>query len=97
MVLVATERSRQSGSSTLQCNDRVFKVCLWYCVSGSGEETEVGIDGWNEMDGAYAFRYTGNELGLSKSVTVKCLAIGDSLLIDAVSSDVDTPVNLELK
>ncbi len=49
------------------------------------------------MDGAYAFRYTGNELGLSKSVTVKCLAIGDSLLIDAVSSDVDTPVNLELK
>ncbi|KAH9556624.1 hypothetical protein CY35_07G039500 [Sphagnum magellanicum] len=65
--------------------------------SGSGEETEVGIDGWNEMDGAYAFRYAGNELGLSKSVTVKCLAMGDSLLIDAVSFDVDTPVNLELK
>jgi proteasome inhibitor subunit 1 (PI31) len=65
--------------------------------SGSGEETEVGIDGWNEMDGAYAFCYAGNELGLSKSVTVKCLAMGDSLLIDAVSFDVDTPVNLELK
>lgn len=67
-------------------------------VSGIGEETEVGVDGWDEMDGAYAFCYSGNnELGLSKSVTVKCLAVGDSLMIDAISSDVDNPVHLELK
>jgi len=65
---------------------------------GIGEETEVGVDGWDEMDGAYAFCYSGNnELGLSKSVTVKCLAVGDSLMIDAISSDVDNPVHLELK
>jgi proteasome inhibitor subunit 1 (PI31) len=66
--------------------------------SGIGEETEVGVDGWDVMDGAYAFCYSGNnELGLSKSVTVKCLAVGDSLMIDAISSDVDNPVHLELK
>ncbi|CAK9228430.1 unnamed protein product [Sphagnum troendelagicum] len=65
---------------------------------GIGEGTEVGVDGWDEMDGAYAFCYSGNnELGLSKSVTVKCLAVGDSLMIDAISSDVDNPVHLELK
>ncbi len=67
-------------------------------VSGIGEETEVGVDGWDEMDGAYAFCYSGNnELVLSKSVTVKCLAVGDSLMIDAISSDVDNPVHLELR
>jgi hypothetical protein len=71
---------------------------LFTKIEGIGEETEVGVDGWDEMDGAYAFCYSGNnELGLSKSVTVKCLAVGDSLMIDALSSDVDNPVHLELK
>lgn len=63
-----------------------------------GEEPEVGIDGWDEMNGAYAFRYSGSgQPDLLPTVTVKCMAMGDSLMVDAVSSDSDTPVHTEIK
>jgi len=50
------------------------------------------------MNGAYAFRYSGSGLAdLLPTVTVKCMAMGDSLMVDAVSSDSDTPVHTEIK
>lgn len=63
------------------------------------EETEVGIEGWNELDGSYAFQYSdGSQAGLCKSVIVKCTAIGDLLMVDAAPlSDADTPYSLEIK
>lgn len=62
------------------------------------EEPEVGIDGWDEMNGAYAFRYSGGgNPDLLPEVTVKCMAMGDSLMVDAASSESDTPVHAEIK
>lgn len=50
------------------------------------------------MEDAYAFRYTGNgQPDLLNLVTVKCMTMGDSLMVDAVSTDSDNPINLEIK
>lgn len=66
--------------------------------SGRGDESEVGVDGWDEMNGAYAFRYSGaGQPDLLPTVTVKCMAMGDSLMVDAVGTDTDTPVHVEIK
>ncbi|KAG0631517.1 hypothetical protein M758_1G260200 [Ceratodon purpureus] len=66
--------------------------------SGREDESEVGIDGWDEMNGAYAFRYSGTgQTDLLPTVTVKCMAMGDSLMVDAVGKDSDTPVHVEIK
>ncbi|XP_064946585.1 probable proteasome inhibitor [Musa acuminata AAA Group] len=48
-----------------------------------GEE-EVGIDGWNELEDAYAFVYMKTDKGSKKTVLVKCLPIGDLLTIDVL-------------
>lgn len=48
-----------------------------------GEE-EVGIDGWNELEDAYAFVYMKIDKGSKKTVLVKCLPIGDLLTIDVL-------------
>ncbi|GAB2298835.1 hypothetical protein Dimus_032912 [Dionaea muscipula] len=45
---------------------------------------EVGVDRWNEFDDEYAFVYLDPEKG-NKKVLVKCLLMGDKLLVDAVS------------
>ncbi|BFI43036.1 proteasome inhibitor subunit 1 (PI31) [Marchantia polymorpha subsp. ruderalis] len=68
-------------------------------AASATEETEVGIEGWNELDGSYAFQYSdGSQAGLCKSVIVKCTAIGDLLMVDAAPlSDADTPYSLEIK
>jgi proteasome inhibitor subunit 1 (PI31) len=67
-------------------------------VAGREGEPEVGIDGWDEMEDAYAFQYTGNgQPDLLNLVTVKCMTMGDSLMVDAVSTDSDNPINLEIK
>lgn len=67
--------------------------------SPPSEENEVGIEGWNGLEGAYAFQYSGgNQPGLCKALIVKCTAMGDLLMVDASPlSDADTPTNLEIK
>ncbi|KAL2610279.1 hypothetical protein R1flu_028852 [Riccia fluitans] len=69
-------------------------------AESAAEESEVGVDGWNELDdGSYAFQYSGGgQPGLCKSVIVKCTAIGDLLMVDAAPLvDADTPHSLEIK
>ncbi|CAH2064190.1 unnamed protein product [Thlaspi arvense] len=61
----------------------------------SSPTQEVGIDGWNEFDGEYAFVYTNPAKG-SKKVLVKCLAIDDKLLVDALADGETEPPHLEI-
>ncbi|RWW21864.1 hypothetical protein BHE74_00040913 [Ensete ventricosum] len=63
-----------------------------------GEE-EVGIDGWNELEDAYAFVYMKTDKGPKKTVLVKCLPIGDLLTIDVLdlSGAGKEPFNLQIK
>ncbi|KAG2690688.1 hypothetical protein I3760_09G200600 [Carya illinoinensis] len=56
---------------------------------------EVGMDQWNELDDEYAFVYTNPDKG-SKKVLVKCLAMDDKLLVDALADGASEPVHLEI-
>ncbi|KAJ7950242.1 Proteasome inhibitor-related [Quillaja saponaria] len=56
---------------------------------------EVGNDRWNERDDEYAFVYINPEKG-SKKVLVKCLVMGDKLLVHALSQGVSEPSHLEI-
>ncbi|XP_059428278.1 probable proteasome inhibitor isoform X1 [Corylus avellana] len=56
---------------------------------------EVGMDNWQELDDEYAFVYTNPEKG-SKKVLVKCLAMHDKLLVDALAEGASEPVHLEI-
>ncbi|XP_041024177.1 probable proteasome inhibitor isoform X2 [Juglans microcarpa x Juglans regia] len=56
---------------------------------------EVGMDQWNELDDEYAFVYTNPDTG-SKKVLVKCLAMDDKLLVDALADGASEPVHLEI-
>ncbi|CAH2047214.1 unnamed protein product, partial [Thlaspi arvense] len=62
----------------------------------SSPTQEVGIDGWNEFDEEYAFVYANPEKG-SKKVLVKCLAIDDKLLVDALADGETEPPHLEIE
>ncbi|GBG64748.1 hypothetical protein CBR_g46706 [Chara braunii] len=75
---------------------------------GDEVEEEVGEEGWNELPDSYAFRYVidgsgdggGNKTSTGKRrVVVKCLAMGDLLLVDAIDRAADSgePVHLEVK
>jgi len=55
----------------------------------------VGIDNWQELDDEYAFVYTNPEKG-GKKVLVKCLAMHDKLLVDALAEGADEPVHLQI-
>lgn len=57
---------------------------------------EVGMDNWQELDDEYAFVYTNPEKGLKK-VLVKCLAMHDKLLVDALAEGASEPVHLEIR
>ncbi|GLJ32723.1 hypothetical protein SUGI_0658340 [Cryptomeria japonica] len=66
--------------------------------SSPGHE-EVGIEGWNEMEDAYAFCYSKSDKGENKSVIVKCLVMGDMLIVDAAlisAKENSEPCNLEI-
>lgn len=55
---------------------------------------EVGIEGWNEFE-EYAFVYARKG---SKKILVKCLAIDDKLLVDAVAEGgKGEPAHLEIE
>ncbi|KAH9323557.1 hypothetical protein KI387_018196 [Taxus chinensis] len=67
-------------------------------AASSGDE-EVGIEGWNEMEDAYAFSYTKSDKGENKYVIVKCLVMGDMLTVDAApinAKDNPEPLNFEM-
>jgi hypothetical protein len=57
---------------------------------------EVGMDNWQELDDEYAFVYTNPEKG-SKKVLVKCLAMHDKLLVDALADGAAEPVHLQIR
>ncbi|GFY82257.1 proteasome inhibitor-like protein [Actinidia rufa] len=58
----------------------------------SSSTDEVGIDNWNESGDDYAFLYSN-----SKKVLVKCLAMNDKLLVDALGDGDSKPLYLEIK
>ncbi|KAM6550821.1 hypothetical protein CsatB_000629 [Cannabis sativa] len=64
-------------------------------LSSSSTSDEVGIDGWNDVDGEYAFVYTNPEK-VSQKVLVKCLMMNDKLLVDALADGSSEPVHLEI-
>lgn len=47
---------------------------------------EVGIEGWNQSEDSYGFVYLNTDKGVKYTVLVKCLVMGDFLVIDSVSS-----------
>ncbi|CAM8969299.1 unnamed protein product [Rhodiola kirilowii] len=60
----------------------------------SSSSDEVAVDGWNLMDGEYAFVY--HDPQDSKKVLVKCLSMNDKLLIDALKYGEVEPVDVEI-
>ncbi|CAK9137616.1 unnamed protein product [Ilex paraguariensis] len=60
----------------------------------STSSDEVGIEQWNEFEDSYAFVYSKPEKG--SKVLVKCLAMNDKLLVDALSEGSSDPVHLEI-
>lgn len=60
---------------------------------------EVGIDGWNEPEDAYAFVYTKTDDGSKNIVLVKCLPIGDLLAVDVLdlNEQQKEPLNIQIK
>ncbi|EXB36691.1 hypothetical protein L484_016942 [Morus notabilis] len=61
----------------------------------SSSTDEVGIDGWNEVDGEYAFVYANPEKNFKK-VLVKCLVMNDKLLVDALADGGSEPLHYEI-
>ncbi|OVA17754.1 Fbxo7/PI31 domain [Macleaya cordata] len=55
-------------------------------VLSSPPSGEVGIDGWNQTEDCYGFVYSKNDQDSKNTVLVKCLVMGDHLVIDAISS-----------
>ncbi|XP_010504185.1 PREDICTED: probable proteasome inhibitor [Camelina sativa] len=64
--------------------------------SSSSSQDDVGIDGWNEFEGEYAFVYANPKKG-SKKILVKCLAIDEKLVVDAIADGGAEPAHLEIK
>jgi hypothetical protein len=53
--------------------------------------------GWDEMNRAHAFRHFGSvQADRLPTVTVKCMSMGDSPVVDALSSDSATPAHTEI-
>lgn len=62
------------------------------------EEHEVGCEGWNALEGAYAFRYSGaGQSDLCKSLTLKLVVIEESLMVDVAPCDTDLLHHLEIR
>ncbi|XP_052176782.1 probable proteasome inhibitor [Diospyros lotus] len=62
----------------------------------SSSTDEVGIDQWNEFEDSYAFLYSSPDGG-SKKLLVKCVALNDKLLVDALSDGASSePLHLEI-
>ncbi|KAL7265395.1 hypothetical protein ACSBR1_003212 [Camellia fascicularis] len=61
----------------------------------SSSTDEVGIDNWNEFEDDYAFLYSNPEKD-SKKVLVKCVAMNDKLLVDALKEGSSEPAHLQI-
>ncbi|KAL8167922.1 hypothetical protein V2J09_009421 [Rumex salicifolius] len=62
----------------------------------SSSTDEVGIEHWNDFQDEYAFVYLNPEKS-NKKVIVKCLVMGDKLLVDALADGAAAePVHLEI-
>lgn len=59
------------------------RTCL-SVLAITGEEEEVGLEGWQELPDAYAFLYAGEAAG-SQPLILKCLVAGDLMLVHAAS------------
>lgn len=46
---------------------------------------EVGIEGWNDLEDGYAFVYKKCVKGETRPILVKCLSIGDALVVDVLN------------
>lgn len=60
----------------------------------------VGIEGWNEFDGEYAFVYKKPVKGSTskvKKVLVKCLVMNGKLLVVAIAEDGEEPAHLQIE
>ncbi|KAH9615634.1 hypothetical protein KSS87_000508 [Heliosperma pusillum] len=64
-------------------------------VLSSSTSDEVGIEGWNEVEDEYAFVYVNPEKSNMK-ILVKCLVMGDKLMVDALSDGASEPVHLDI-
>ncbi|KAL6526745.1 hypothetical protein OROGR_015835 [Orobanche gracilis] len=56
---------------------------------------EVGTDGWDQFDDNYAFVYSTPDNG-SKKISVKCLAINDTLLVHVLKNGDKEPLHLKI-
>ncbi|KAK4755423.1 hypothetical protein SAY87_009180 [Trapa incisa] len=63
----------------------------------SSSTEEVGIDRWNELEDEYAFVYAkpASAKG-SRKVLIKCLAVNDKLVVNALEDGVREPVHIEI-
>ncbi|XP_074276022.1 putative proteasome inhibitor [Silene latifolia] len=64
-------------------------------VLSSSTSDEVGIEGWNEVEDEYAFVYVNPEKS-NKKILLKCLVMGDKLMVDALSDGASEPVHLDI-
>lgn len=76
---------------------------LWFyflsLLLGDGvEEIDRGFEGWDDMEEAYAFRYSGGgQPDLCKDVIVKIMVMADLLMVDAAPVDTESLLHLEIK
>lgn len=62
------------------------------------EEIDRGFEGWDDMEEAYAFRYSGGgQPDLCKDVIVKIMVMADLLMVDAAPVDTESLLHLEIK
>lgn len=62
------------------------------------EEIDRGYEGWDDMEEAYAFRYSGaGQPDLCKDVIVKIMVMADLLMVDAAPVDTESLLHLEIK
>ncbi|XP_031398197.1 probable proteasome inhibitor [Punica granatum] len=71
-------------------------ACEDGAISSASSE-EVGIDRWNEIDDEYAFVYA-KPAGSrnTRKVLVKCLAMNDKLVVNALENGSREPVHIEI-
>lgn len=68
------------------------------------DEEEVGLEGWDDVEEAYTFRYSGGgQSDLAKAAVVRCVSMGDLMMVEAVrlpdseSAEVSQAHSLEIK
>lgn len=85
---------------------RISKALLWFffgfvfslLLGGGVEEIDRGFEGWDDMEEAYAFRYSGGgQPELCKDVIVKIMVMSDLLMVDAAPVESESLLHLEIK